>query len=506
MGAEKTRGRVYIVGAGPADPGLITLAAINALTQADVVLHDALSAPVLLRHAPPDSLRINVGKRSGDHVMSQDRINGLLVEHGRTGNTVVRLKGGDPFVFGRGSEEALACKEAGVPYTIIPGVTSAIAAAAYAGIPLTHRGMARNFMVVTGQEATGASSIDWTCAAAVDTLVILMGAASLRANMDHLRAAGKDPSTPAACVRWGTRSDQQSVLGTVADIADRAENSGLTAPMVTVVGQVAALASDLNWFAPGPLAGKRIVVTRARAQASSLAAKLTEHGAHVLEMPSIRVTFLESNPTLAAALGSSPNWLVLTSTNSVDAVFSTLAAQSLDARALAGIRVAAIGQPTVDRLAKRGISADFIPTRATSQVLAQELPLVARDQVVFPCSSLTDRGLADAITARGGTVDQIVAYETTPELLEPAQLAELPDIDAIVFTSASSVTNFHAAAAGAGLNTAARLISIGERTSLALRRSFGRVDREAGEPSIASLVETTLRAFDADFREGIDVR
>jgi len=493
--AAAKAGHVFLAGAGPGHPGLVTVATVDALKSADVVLHDALSSPALLKHVRPGALLVHVGKRSGDHVMSQSEINALIVEHGLAGKTVVRLKGGDPFVFGRGSEEALACKEAGVPFTVIPGVTSAIAAAAYAGIPLTHRGMAASFMVVTGQEAGDGGTVDWQSAARVDTLVILMGAASLRNNMERLAEAGRDAATPVACVRWGTRQDQEVVGGTLADIAGRVAEAGLTAPMVTVVGAVAALASDLSWFTPGPLAGKTVVVTRARTQASSVAAMLSTLGAQVMEAPTIHVDIPATNPDLVTQLRPAPEWLALTSANAVDAVFSALRAARLDARALAGVRVATIGQATTDALAGQGIRADFTPTRATSEALANELPIKNSDRVVHPCSSLSDGSFRKALSARGAVVEQIVSYETLPVPLEPWQLAELADADAIVFASASSARNFGDAVAGTELRPSAKLISIGERTSKAVDAAFGRVDAEAAEPSIESLVEATKMAL-----------
>ena len=279
-------GHVWIVGAGPGDPGLITVAGMRALEAADAVVYDALAPHELLRCAPSSAELINAGKRAGRHEMRQQETNALIVSLAQQGKRVVRLKGGDPFVFGRGGEEALACKLAGVPFTVVPGITSAIAAPAYAGIPVTHRGMASNVLVVTASDAADGGGTDWGFAARADTLLILMGAANLAVNMDELMAAGKPPETPAACVRWGTRADQQVVRGRVGDIATRAAAASLGSPIVTVVGPVAELADELSWFEPGPLAGRKIVVTRARTQASQLADMLRALGATVVEAPS----------------------------------------------------------------------------------------------------------------------------------------------------------------------------------------------------------------------------
>ena len=262
----ETIGHITIAGAGPGDPGLLTVAAGRAIATADVIVYDALANPALLRGARRGAELIDVGKRAGAHTLPQEQIEALLIREARAGKQVLRLKGGDPFVFGRGGEEAQACARAGVSFTVIPGVTSAIAGPAYAGIPITHRDLSRGFLVITGDER-GSETIDWEAAARADTLVILMGASTLAANMDRLCAAGREAATPAACIQWATRSTQRVVVGTVASIAEEATRAGLSAPLITVVGEVVRLSGEIGWFKAGPLAGRSVVVTRATTRA-----------------------------------------------------------------------------------------------------------------------------------------------------------------------------------------------------------------------------------------------
>jgi uroporphyrinogen III methyltransferase/synthase len=489
------------VGAGPGDAGLITVAGARAIAAADVVLYDALATPALLRGAKPGAELVYVGKRSGQHSMTQEDMNQLLVEHALAGKRVVRLKGGDPFVFGRGSEEALACRAAGVPFTVIPGITSAIAAPAYAGIPVTHRGSSANLMVVTGNEAggeEGAAGVDWVAAAKADTLVILMGVATLASSMEQLVAAGRDPETPAASIRWGTRPDQQVVTATVGTIAAAVLAAGLGAPVVTVVGPVVALREQLAWFEPGPLAGKRVVVTRARSQASDLAARFEELGAYVVEAPVIGVRLRESGLRFARGTAAPWDWAVFTSANGVEAFFAQLAAAGLDARALHGLKVAVIGDATSAALLRHGVRPDFTPSRATSDVLGRELPCVGGSRVLLAVSALTDDRLSTALTARGAEVEQVAVYDNIPEPLDEERRREVLEAHAVVFTSASTARNLREALGEGELPAATKLVSIGPQTSAAVLAAFGRVDAEAGEPSLDVLVQATLEALTWD--------
>jgi uroporphyrinogen III methyltransferase/synthase len=358
---------VALVGAGPGDPGLLTLRGAELLRAADVVVHDRLAARALLDLAPPTAERISVGKAPGRVEMTQDEINALLVERGRAGQAVVRLKGGDPFVFGRGGEEAEALAAAGVPFDVVPGITSAIAAPAYAGIPVTHRGTSTHFTVVTGHEdpAKGRTDVDWEALArAGGTLVVLMGVGNLAGIVERLLAGGLALDTPVAAVRNGTRADQRSTRATLGTVA----KLDLRAPSAIVVGGVAAL--DLGWFERRPLFGRRVVVTRAREQASELRTRLEALGAEVVELPAIAI---EPLPVAVPDLGAY-SWLVLTSANGVAVLFDALATNGRDARALGGLRVAAIGPGTAAALAARGIRADLVPERFVAESLLAAFP------------------------------------------------------------------------------------------------------------------------------------
>lgn len=477
------------MGAGPGDPRLITLAGVEALNRADVVLYDALASPALLRHAPATAELVYCGKRSGQHEMSQARIEALMVERALAGARVVRLKGGDPFVFGRGSEEALTCRAKGIPFRVVPGITSAIGAPAYAGIPVTHRRVAAGFTVITGNESGDdeGAHVDWQAAARAGTLVILMGVATLERSMERLMAAGLPAATPVACVRWGTRPDQQVLTGTAGTIAGLARGRGLASPVVTVVGDAAALAEELAWFEPGPLAGRRVVVTRARAQASRLAEMLEALGAQVIEAPVI-VSRPRPEEIAVECVAGCWDWIVFTSANGVEAFFAALDVAALDTRALAGAKVAAIGEGTVGALRARGVLPDFVPSRATSAVLAVDLPDVNGARVYLPVSALTDDRLAMALRKRGAKVEQVKAYDTMPLPLDEERKRDVREADAIVFTSASTVRSLREALDGGAPPGGARLVSIGAETSKALREVFGRVDAEAAEPSLESLV------------------
>ncbi len=487
-------GGVWLVGAGPGDPGLITRAGLAALRRADVVVHDALAPRPLLREAPPAAELIDAGKRAGAHAMSQRDIEALLIARARAGARVVRLKGGDPFVFGRGGEELRACRAAGVPCAVVPGVSSALAAPAFAGIPLTHRGAASAFMVLNGRDAR-AGGANWRAAAAVDTLVLLMGAATLADCAARLLAEGRAPGTPAAAVRWGTRADQRTVRGTLGDIAARVAAEGLDAPLVTVVGEVAALAAELAWFEPGPLAGRRVAVTRARVQASALAERLEAAGALVVEAPAIE---LRPAPpaVLREAVDAPAAWWVFTSANGVAAAMEALAAQGLDARALAGRRLAAIGEATAAALAERGLRADFVPAHATAGALAR-LPAAPGEAVALFQSALAEPDLAEALAARGLEVRAVAAYENRPAPLDPARLAELREAEAVVFASSSSARALRLALGAHAHAPRGALVSIGPRTSAAVRDCFGRVDREAAAPTLDGLARAVVEALGA---------
>ncbi|HEX2273275.1 MAG TPA: uroporphyrinogen-III C-methyltransferase, partial [Acidimicrobiales bacterium] len=349
---------VYLVGAGPGDPGLVTVRGAEVLRTADVVVHDRLAEPSLLDLAPVGAERIDVGKSPGAPI-PQDRINALLVERGRAGQEVVRLKGGDPFVFGRGGEEAEALRAAGVPFEVVPGVTSAVAVPAYAGVPVTHRGLSTSFTVVTGHRRHAADDpVDWDAVArAAGTIVVLMGVAHRAELARDLMSGGLPPETPVAAVRWGTRPGQRTVRTTL----DRLHEVELEPPVTLVVGKVAAL--DLAWFETRPLFGRRVVVTRARAQASGLADRLRALGAEVVPVPTIEIADPSDGGMAlagAAARVRDYHWVAFTSANAVERFFARLH----DARALGDTQVAAVGPATADALSARGVVADLVPRRS----------------------------------------------------------------------------------------------------------------------------------------------
>ena len=486
-------GHVTLVGAGPGDPGLITLAGLEALRAAEVVLYDALAPRALLREARPDAELCAVGKRAGAHIATQEEIEALMLARAREGKRVVRLKGGDPFVFGRGSEELRACKEAGVPCTVVPGVTSAIGAFAYAGIPVTHRGLAGAFMVINARSVSDGST-SWRAAAEVDTLVLLMGAATLAECAGRLVAEGHASDTPAASVQWGTRPDQRVVTGTLGDIAARTAEAGLTAPLVTVVGPVAGLAGELAWFDPGPLAGRRVAVTRSRAQASELVTLLEAEGAFVTEAPAIELVSRAGTPELRETVAAPAGWWAFSSASGVHAAMDTLAVAGLDSRALAGRRLAAVGEATAAALAGYGLRADFVPEQSWSSALA-ELPAEPGETVTVFQSNLSPPDLCAALEARGLTVRAVTAYENHPVPLTEEQLAAVSEADAITFTSSSTVRNLHDALGGDVASLDAALISIGPSTSTAVRDCFGRVDGEAASPGLGELVRAVVDAL-----------
>jgi len=458
-------GIVYLVGAGPGDPGLITLAGLERIREADVIVYDRLVSPRLLEQAREGAELIYVGKISGapgGH--DQAGINRVLVEKGREGKRVVRLKGGDPFVFGRGGEEAEALREAGVPFHVVPGVTSAVAVPAYAGIPVTHRGVAATFAVVTGHEdpGKGEPAIDWRgLATAVDTLVLLMGMKTLPDVIEKLIAGGRPAETPAAVIRWGTTPDQRTVVGTLADIVRRVEEAGIEPPAITVVGEVVRLRETLQWFEQRPLFGKRVLITRTRRQASTLARLLAEEGAVPVELPAIEIEPSFDDAAVGAALealsGGAYAWAVFTSANAVDLWFSLMRKRSLDARAFGGVRVAAIGPATAEALAERGITADAVPAEYVAEGIVEALrgvgavrepPLLQPgDRVLVPRAEAARPELVDGLRALGAEVDEVTLYRAAVPADAPAEaLAALRDggIDIVTFTSSSTVRNLAA--------------------------------------------------------------
>lgn len=483
---------VYLVGAGPGDPGLITRRGAELLARADVVVHDRLGTSDLLDLARPDAELISAGKAPGKVDLTQDEINAVLVARGRAGLDVVRLKGGDPFVFGRGGEEAEVLADAGIPFEIVPGITSAIGAPSYAGIPVTHRGLSTHFTVVTGNEdpTKGRTDVDWEALArAGGTLVILMGAARIGAIADRLMAAGLAPDTPVAAVRDGTRPNQQTMRATLATVG----HANVKAPSVVVVGAVAGL--ELSWFERRPLFGRTIVVTRAREQASDLRAQLESLGATVVELPSITIEPVEFTvPDL-----SQYAWLVFTSGNGVAAWFDRgLAPAGLDARALGGLRVAAIGPGTAAALKTRGIVVDLLPERFVAEALLDAFPAPEAPgaRVLLARAEQARDVLPEGLGGRGYSVEVLPVYRTVQAEPDADALARVRagDVSAITFTSSSTVRNFVDLVGGA-LDPQPTVISIGPVTSDTARELGLRVDAEAATHTIPGLVATLISAL-----------
>jgi uroporphyrinogen III methyltransferase/synthase len=487
-------GHVTLVGAGPGDPALLTLGAVAALASAEAVLYDALVSPAILAYADREAELIAVGKRAGAHSMAQPDINALLITKALEGKRVVRLKGGDPFVFGRGGEEALACREAGVSFSVVPGVTSAVSVPAYAGIPVTHRGLASNFAVITGSEA-GDATLDWGALAKIDTLVVLMGASALPEVARNLIAAGRDASTPAASISEGTLPAQRSVTATLETIAAAVTEAALPTPLITVIGKVASLADGLAWRESLPLAGKSVVVTRTRAQASDLRRMLEGLGASVIEAPVLDIQHDTAELVTDERVGSRWDWIVFASQNGVEAFFAGLRAAGRDARSLGTSQVAAVGEATATTLAAHGVVADFVPSRATGECLAAELPRVGGARVLVAQGNLGDGRLSGALRARGAHIEEVTLYRTMPAPLDDVMLGAVLAADAITFASASSARFLREALGERQLAPGTKLCAIGEHSSAATKDAFGRVDITASDPSIASLVEAVREAL-----------
>ena len=473
-------GTVYLVGAGPGDPGLLTARAIELLGRADVVLFDKLIPREALGHAREGAELVDVGKIGGGPQVPQAETERLILEHARAGRTVVRLKGGDPFVFGRGGEEAQRLLAAGIAFEVVPGVTSGIAAPAYAGIPVTFRGAASAVAFVTGHEdpAKPETAIDWEALARFPgTLVFYMGVKQLPRIAAKLIEAGRPGDQPAAIVERGTFPEQRSLAATLATLPDAAREAGVGAPAITVIGEVAALRDELAWFERRPLTGRTVVVTRARAQASALAARLRELGAFVVEAPAIRTEPLPIElPSFAQY-----ELVCVTSPNGADRLLDEVR----DARELAGPTIAAIGPGTARALRARGIEADVVPERAVAEGLVEALRDTPVSRALIARAEEARDVLETALRERGAEVDVLALYRTVAEPIPDA-----PDTaDYVTFTSASSVRSY---LGSASLPAGARVISIGPATSGALREAGREPDVEAVVHTPDGLVEALL--------------
>jgi len=446
----EARGKVYLIGAGPGDPGLLTLKGKRCLEEADVVVYDYLANPRLLRYVRPDAELIYVGKQAGRHTLPQEEIGRLLVERAALGMVVARLKGGDPFIFGRGGEEAEDLVAARIPFEVVPGVTAAVAAPAYAGIPLTHRDFTSTVAFVTGHEdpTKDATSIAWDrIATGIGTLVFFMGVGQLPEIAAKLMAHGRSPDTPAALIRWGTRAEQQVVTGTLADLPERCR--GMRPPALIVVGEVVTLREKLRWFESMPLAGKRILITRAREQASTFAAVLEAAGAEVVEFPTITIVPPDSFAPLDAAIRQlrKYQWIIFTSSNGVRFFWERLQQAGRDVRELHGITICAIGPATAAALSALGIQADLVPAEFKAEALVEAIGVdgIRGTRVLLPRAAEAREVLPKELARRGAEVDVVPAYRTVrsaPEAEPVRAMLRDGNIHAVTFTSSSTVKHF----------------------------------------------------------------
>jgi uroporphyrinogen III methyltransferase / synthase len=491
-------GVVYLVGAGPGEPGLMTARSLELIAAADSIFYDRLIPPGALAGARDDAELVYVGKRPGIPSVPQEEIGERLVEAARAGRGVVRLKGGDPFVFGRGGEEGEALREAGVEFEVVPGVTAGVAATAYAGIPVTHRDDASAVAFVTGHEDPDKpeSALDWDALARFPgTLVFYMGVRRLPENAAALIEAGRDPAEPAAAIEKGTMDGQRTVVATLGTIAEAVEREGVGAPALIVVGAVAARREQLGWLERRPLHGRRVVVTRARAQASALAATLRDLVAEVVELPAIRIEPRLSGTEVRDAVAGIGDYslVCLTSPNGVRLLFEALAEVGLDARALAGAAVAAIGPGTARALAEHGIAADVVPERFVAEALVEALAGIeveGRRVLVARAAEARDV-LPDALRERGAEVDVVALYETVREEPDPDAVEAARGADYVSFTSSSTVANL-TEALGDRFPAGARVVSIGPVTSEAARAAGLRVDVEAERHDVDGLIAALL--------------
>lgn len=448
----EARGKVYLIGAGPGDPGLLTLKGKRCLEEADVVVYDYLANPRLLRYARPEAELIFVGKQAGRHTLPQEEIGRLLVERATQGKVVARLKGGDPFIFGRGGEEAEELVAAGIPFEVVPGVTAAVAAPAYAGIPLTHRDFTSTVAFITGHEdpTKEATSIAWDkIATGIGTLVFFMGVGQLPEIAGKLVSHGRSPDTPAALIRWGTRAEQEVVTGTLADLPEKCR--GIKPPALIVVGEVVALRDKLRWFEAMPLAGKRILITRTREQASTFAAVLEAAGAEVVEFPTITIVPPDTWGPLDAAIGRlrEYQWVIFTSSNGVRFFWERLRHAGRDVRDLHGITVCAIGPATAAALSGLGVRADLVPAEFKAEALVEAIGAftggIRGARVLLARAAEAREVLPEELTRLGAQVDVVPAYRTIrsgPEAEPVRAMLRDGNIHAVTFTSSSTVTHF----------------------------------------------------------------
>jgi len=496
------KGKVYLIGAGPGDPDLITARGIACLREADVVVYDYLVSDGILVHARDDARRIYVGKKGGRASIAQDAINTMLLSSYQDGAVVARLKGGDPFVFGRGGEEACFLAERGVAFEVVPGVTSAIAVPAYAGIPLTHRDCTSTVAFVTGHEdpLKETSAVDWEALTHIGTLVFLMGVRNLAAIVGHLTAAGKNDETPAALIRWGTTSRQETVTGTLADIVDRAAKKGVVPPAIFVVGDVVSFREHLSWYEEKPLFGKTVLVTRPAGQERELAAMLHAQGADIIHMPLIEIAPLADYGELDRAITAVDNydWIIFTSVNGVQFFFERFRIAGKDARALAGVRIAAIGPATAAALSAYGIMADAMPESYVSEAVVDLFSGMSMTgkTVLLPRAAEARDLIPQGLTEMGARVDVVETYQSIPSKGAKAALTELfagNPVDVVTFMSPSAVRVFSRAVDVTALPAGVMCAAIGPVTMAAVEESGLHCDVTAETYTARGMTDAIVR-------------
>ncbi len=512
-------GIVYIVGAGPGDRKLLTLKGLECLQRADVVIYDLLLNNTLLEHCPAHTERIQAPDPR-IRTTRQTELNQLLIKHAAAGKVVVRLKGGDPYIFGRGGEEAVVLAEAGIPFEVVPGITSAIAASAYAGIPVTHRDYASSVAFVTGHAAAlrPDSNINWEqLATAVDTLVVYMGVAHLRQIVERLMTHGRNPQTPVSLIRVGTTPQQQIVQGTLEDIVQKVAAAQLESPAIIVIGEVNRLREQLRWFDTKPLFGKRILVTRARAQASEFADLLEANGAEVIQFPTIKIQPIAASPQTEAlrdrelALRSAAaaiaklheyDWVIFTSVNAVKILYERLRENGKDARAFGRCKICAVGPKTVDALNHIGIHPDFVPARSRGSTIATEMAALHGKKILLPRAKIATAALPDGLREKGALVDEVPLYNTVEVAGENRDEIEAAllngSINLVTFTSSSTVMNFlkmFPAYPPTVLLANVHVAVIGPTTQKTAVECGVRVDVVAKEASVVSLVKAIVEAY-----------
>jgi uroporphyrinogen III methyltransferase/synthase len=499
------QGKVYIIGAGPGDPGLITVKALQCLRDADVVIYDHLVSAEVLEYIGEKTRLIYAGKQGAHHPLPQAEINALILKEAREGNIVARLKGGDPFIFGRGGEEACELAQAGLPFEIVPGVSSAVAAPAYAGIPLTHRWYASSVAFMTGHETPMKedSDIDWQAMATAGTLVVLMAVKNLPHIVASLTSNGKDPATPAALIRWGTTPDQETIVATLGDIVRAAEEKRFRPPAVLVVGEVVGLRDELNWFERKPLFGKGIVITRPKEQAEEFARLLRRQGARVIHFPTIKIIPVAAGQELDQAIGNveAYQWLIFTSANGARLFFQRFSELGRDIRDLKGVRICTIGPATAAVVEERGIKVDLVPESFVAEGVVEAFRNrgISGQRILLPRAEVARDVIPEGLTQLGAQVEVVDVYRTVSSGAESGGLRELirkDAVDVITFTSPSILKNFiKIMGKDFHLPPRIRIACIGPVTAAAVKKAGLKIDIMPERYTIPGLVEAMVDFF-----------